>query len=176
MSLSKMENAVSIDFLKGIANTTFVQKFMTMTQAQREQLEDLDSLSTEQAQALTKQLFAIRYKSVHDIAIALNEMIDRSNNELPVTLTQEVEWQGFINATEEPIKCLLSEGTVLNLLEFVESPKDGFIFQLTLGEGGKGKHFNIPMDEALEKSDELVEIIQTARNIRTEDLLNGIDF
>lgn len=175
MSLLEMENAVSIDFLKEISQSLFVQKFMNISPENQSMLDHVDELTTQQANELMKYLFANRYRAVNDLSIALNEMLDRTLGNLPISLSKEAEWDGYINATEEPIKCLLSIGTELNLLEFLQHPQQGFIFQITLGEGEKGKHFNVPMDEALDKSDKLVELVQTAQNIRAQDLLNGIN-
>ena len=119
--------------------------------------------------SLSATIFEARYRAVHNVAIALNEIVDTFGGDIEMAITKECEWDGYINGTEKPITALLTEGTKVNMLEFLEAPHEGLIFQITQGEGPKGKHFNVNMDVAFDHIDLLVELVNNAYNRRLMD-------
>lgn len=164
-----MTKAVVKQKINDLYHTTFVQKWVFLSKDIKDQLEQIEDLSLERLNALSAVIFAARYRAVHDIAIALNEIVDTFDGDMEMQITKECEWDGYVNGTEKPITAVLTKGTIVNMLEFLEAPHEGLIFQITQGEGPKGKHFNITMDEAFEHIELLVELVNNAYNRRLVD-------
>lgn len=175
MSVESMKEAVLKQKITDLYNTIFVQKWVFLPTQVKNLIDSIDEQPLEVLTDLNKAIFAARYRAVHDVSIALNEFVETFNGDVEMKITKDVEWGGYINGTEEPITAHLSEGTVVNLLEFLEAPHEGLIFQLTLGHGPEGKHFNIVMDEALENIDMLVDFVNAAYNRRLADKDLDID-
>ncbi|CDT53497.1 hypothetical protein VCR15J2_390080 [Vibrio coralliirubri] len=150
-------------------NSAFVKEFVELPVDLTSQLIDLDHHRLDKLQELYRRLIKYRYETLEDLAIAVDEIVDRNKDSLPVFIDEDVEWDGYVNSTEEPKKVEIERGTEFHLLEFVRNPKDGLIFQLCLGEGPEGLHFNIPMDQVVSKSESLMTILKQAAGLREAD-------
>ncbi|MET2951268.1 hypothetical protein ABXV18_24610 [Vibrio owensii] len=172
MTVNNMMMAVLKDNITRIRDSVFVQEFVEFPVQLSSQILNLGEHKHSALENLQKQVIKQRYYVVDDLAIALNEMIDRARGdscELPIYLDEDVEWDGYLNATEEPVTVEIERGAKLNLLEFCHDPKNGFIFQITMGEGAEGHHFNMPMDNVLCSSKSLIEVIKKAKELREAD-------